>query len=185
MKPILRILLSPVLVVICMLFIPNVNKALVYLPLIFALSVSLVNYSQLKINKIFGVFLSVAQSYAVFIGLALTAYIFDDIIGDLTGSESQIYEFSGIVLVTVGGYLAAMLLFYFSTFIYSLERRRLGYISISVVYILVILVMQIFSKYEFLQFGVEKFASFLISWVIFMSLAYSFALNKNHLDLKK
>jgi len=180
----LKSLLSPVIVVIAVLIIPVIGEAFIYLPLIFSLSISLVNFSKLKTKlKFIGVLLSVIQTYAVFLGLAITTYLSDDFIDHLSLATEENFALRGIILVTLGGYLAALLLYYFSTFLYHLERKRFGYFILSLCYILVVLVMQIFSKAEFLQFGVEKFAAYLISWMIFMSLGFSITLNLD--DLKQ
>ncbi|PKP14517.1 MAG: hypothetical protein CVU07_14475, partial [Bacteroidetes bacterium HGW-Bacteroidetes-23] len=61
-----------------MLLVPSVEKALFFLPLIFALSVSLVNTDKLKLNKAMGIVLSVGQSYLVFLGLGIVIYFFDE-----------------------------------------------------------------------------------------------------------
>lgn len=175
----LRTFLSPLLVVITVLLIPSIEKALFFLPLIFALSVSLVNFKKLKIaSKPLGVFLSVVQSYAVFIGLGIVTYFFDELLQDITIINQGDSAFKGIVLVTLGGYLAALLLFYFFSFLFRVDNTRFSYITITVCYAVIVLVMQVFSKNEFLQFGVEKFASFLVSWIIFMSLAFSLSMNR-------
>src|SRR5690625_3965810 len=119
----------------------------------FASSFSLVNYKKVKTNsKFLGIFFSIIQTYAVFLGLAIVTYISDDFVQSFTLADEEYFALSGIILVTLGGYLAALLLFYFSTFLYAMERRRVGYFILSLCYILVVLVMQIFSKVEFLQF---------------------------------
>ena len=171
-------LLSPIIVVLTVLLIPVIGEALWYLPLVFSLSVSLVNLKKLKTkSKFLGVFLAVIQTYAVFLGLAIVTYISDDFVQNFTLAEEEYFALSGIILVTLGGYLAALLLYYFSTFLYYMERKRFGYFILSLCYIIVVLIMQVFSKAEFLQFGVEKFASYLISWMIFMSLGFGITLN--------
>lgn len=173
-----RSLLSPILVILAVLIIPSISEALFYLPLIFALSVSLVNHAKFRIKlKPLGIFLFVLQTYLVFLGLAITTYLSDDLIDHLSVSTEENFALRGIILVTLGGYLAAMLLFFFSTFLFAYERKRKGYFILSICYALIVLVMQIFSKAEFLQFGVEKFTSYLISWMIFMSLGFSLTLN--------
>lgn len=178
----LRSLLSPILVVLIVLIIPSIGEALLFLPLIFALAISLVNLPKLKTKyKAWGVLLFVIQTYAVFLGLAIVTYFSEDVIENLSPSSEEVFELRGIVLVTLGGYLAAMLLYYFSTFLFVLERKRFGYYILSGCYAIVILVMQVFSKAEYLQFGVEKFAAYLVSWVIFMSLGFSITLNKDEL----
>jgi hypothetical protein len=171
-----RIFLSPILIIIIMLLTASVEKTLLYLPLVFALSISLVNPSKIKIMKSLGIFLSVIQSYAVFLGLAIVTYFFDEWLENVTIGDAG---FKGIILVTFGGYLSALLLFYFSTFIFNVSNKRFSYMVITVCYAFVVITMQVFSKNEFLQFGVEKFTSYLISWCIFMSLAYSLALNRD------
>jgi len=176
----LRIFLSPLLVVLVILLIPSVEKALFYLPLIFSLSLSIVNFRKIKIRRILGVFLSVVQSYAVFLGLAIVTLFADEFLQDINISNND-EGFKGIVLVTVGGYLAALLLFYFYSFVFRIANKRFSYIVLSICYAVIVLVMQVFSKNEFLQFGVEKFSSFLISWIIFMSLAFSLAYNRDAL----
>lgn len=171
-----RIVLGSILVIITMLLVPSVEKALFYLPLVFALSVSLVNVDKIKINRILGVIFTLAQSYVVFLGLALTMYFFDEWLLEI--SSGEITEFEGIIMVTTGGYLAALLLFYFNSFVFKVSSMKFSFIVISACYVLVVLAMLVFSKNEYLQFGVEKFPSFLISWCIFMSLAYSISLNR-------
>jgi len=160
-----------------MVVVPSIEKALVYLPLIFALSVSLFNSDKIKFNRILGVIFTLAQSYLVFLGLALVMYFFDEWLLDI--SSEEITEYEGIIMVTTGGYLAALLLFYFNSFVFKVANMRFSFIVISACYVLVILAMLVFSKNEYLQFGVEKFPSFLISWCIFMSLAYSISLNRD------
>lgn len=171
-----RILLSPVLIIITMLIAPSVEKSLLYLPLVFALSVSLVNSIKIKLLRPLGIFLSIIQSYAVFLGLAIVTYFFDEWLENVAIGDAG---FKGIALVTFGGYLSALLLFYFYTFIFNISNKRFSYMVITCCYALVVIVMQVFSKNEFLQFGVEKFTSYLISWCIFMSLGYSLALNRD------
>lgn len=172
-----RILLSPILIIIAMVLVPSVEKVMLYLPLLFALSVSLVNSDKIKRLKSLGIFLSIVQSYAVFLGLAIVTYFFDEWLENLTIGENT--GFIGIALVTFGGYLSALLLFYFYTFVFNVSNKRFSYLMITICYAFVVIVMQVFSKNEFLQFGVEKFASYLISWCIFMSLAYSLAFNRD------
>lgn len=176
----LRIFLSPLVVVLILLLISEVEKALFYLPLIFALSLSLVNFKKIKVRRVFGVLLSIVQSYAVFVGLAIVTLFADELLQNINLAEND-SGFKGIVLVTLGGYLAALLLFYFYSFVFRVTNKRFSYILLSVCYGIIVLVMQIFSKNEFLQFGVEKFESFVISWVIFMSLAFSLAYNRDAL----
>lgn len=176
MNQIFRIILGSLLVIITMIVVPSVEKALVYLPLIFALSVSLFNSDKIKVNRILGVFLTLAQSYLVFLGLALTMYFFDEWLLEI--SSGEITEYEGITMVTTGGYLAALLLFYFNSFVFKVTNMKFSFIVISTCYVLVVGAMLVFSKNEYLQFGVEKFPSFLISWCIFMSLAYSISLNR-------
>lgn len=171
-----RIILGSLLVIVTMLVVPSVEKALFYLPLVFALSVSLVNVDKIKINRILGVFLTLAQSYLVFIGLALVMYFFDDWFSSISSAETTEYE--GIIMVTTGGYLAALLLFYFNSFVFKVAHFKFSFLVITACYVLVVVVMLVFSKNEYLQLGVEKFPSFLISWCIFMSLAYSVSLNR-------
>lgn len=175
----LRTFLSPLLVVISVLLIPSIEKALFFLPLIFALSVSLVNFKKLKVNnKPLGVFFSIIQSYAVFLGLAIVIFFFDEFLQEISVMNSDDSGFKGIVLVTLGGYLASLLLFYFFSFLFRIDNKRFSYIMITFCYVVIVLIMQVFSKNEFLQFGVEKFASFLISWIIFMSLGFSLSMNR-------
>ncbi|HLS29838.1 MAG TPA: hypothetical protein VK021_03165 [Flavobacteriaceae bacterium] len=177
-----RSLLSPLLVVITVLIIPSIGEALVFLPLIFSLAVSLVNLSKLKSkNKVWGVLLFLIQTYVVFLGLAITTYLSEDLIENLSPSSEEEFALRGIILVTLGGYLAALLLYFFSTFLFVLERKRFGYYILTICYAIVVLVMQVFSKAEYLQFGVEKFAAYLVSWVIFMSLGFSIILNKDEI----
>lgn len=169
---------SPVLVILTVLIIPSISEALIYLPLIFALSVSLMNRAKLKTNfKPLGILLFILQTYLVFLGLTITTYLSDDFIEHLSVATEENFALRGIILVTLGGYLAALLLYFFSTFLFSYERKRKGYLILTICYALIVLVMQIFSKAEFLQFGVEKFTSYLISWIIFMSLGFSLTLN--------
>jgi|SRR5690554_1674908 len=176
----LRIFLSPLLVVLVVLLIPSVEKALFYLPLIFSLSLSIVNFRKIKIRRILGFFLSIVQSYAVFLGLAIVTLFADEFLQDINISEND-SGLKEIILITVGGYLAALLLFYFYSFVFRIVNKRFSYIVLSICYAVIVLVMQVFSKNEFLQFGVEKFSSFLISWIIFMSLAFSLAYNRDAL----
>jgi hypothetical protein len=159
-----------------MVVVPSIEKALVFLPLIFALSVSLFNSDKIKVNRILGVFLTLAQSYTVFLGLALVMYFFDEWLLDI--SSEEITEYEGIIMITTGGYLAALLLFYFNSFFLKVTQMKFSFIVISVCYALVVLAMLVFSKNEYLQFGLEKFPSFLISWCIFMNLAYNISLNR-------
>lgn len=171
-----RIILGSLLVIITMLAVPSVEKSLLYLPLVFALSVSLPNSDKLKTNRILGIILAVAQSYLVFIGLAIIMFYFDEWLQAISVKGESVLE--GIILVTSGGYLAALLLFYFYSFILRVSNLKFSFITISSCYALVIVVMMVFSKNEHLQFGVETFPSFLISWCIFMSLAYSISMNR-------
>lgn len=178
----LRTILSPILVILTVVLIPSVNKALFFLPLIFALAVALTNLSALKTKTAFtGILLAIAQTYGVFLGLAIVLFYLDEFSEGMELLNHDANALRGILLVTIGGYLAALLLFFFSTFIYKIRSRQFGYVVISFCYALIVLVMQLFSKNEFLQFGVEKFASFLISWVIFMSLGFSTAINRDSL----
>jgi|SRR5690625_784192 len=179
----LRSLLSPLLVVITVIIIPTIGEAFFYLPLIFALAVSLINKSKLKTKHQFaGILLFVAQTYIVFLGLAIVTYFSDDFIDHLSLANEENFQLRGIILVTLGGYFAALLLHFFSTFLFVMQRKRFGYFILTACYFLVVLVMQIFSKAEYLQFGVEKFASYLISWMIFMSLGFSVNLNLGELQ---
>jgi len=178
----LRTFLSPLLVVIAVLLIPSIDRALFFLPLILSLSVGIVNFSKLKIgNKYLGVFLTVVQSYAVFLALAVSLFVFDALLEDVALVSNNESGLIGIILVTMGGFLAAMLLFYFFFFLFNVDNKRFGFLTITICYALIVILMQVFSNNEFLQFGVGKFASFLISWIIFMSLAYSMALNRTEL----
>jgi len=173
----LKILLSPLLVILTMILLPSAGMALIFLPLIFSLSVSLVNHNHLKVkSKPLGVLIATGQSYVVFLGMAIVLYILDEFMPEMYMSANR-FDFKGIALVTIGGYLAGLLLFYFYSFLFRVENLRISFLYITVCYIFVVAVMHIFSKNEFLQFGVEKFTSFLISWLIFMSLAYSLSMN--------
>ncbi len=172
----LRIILGSILVIITMLIVPSVEKALFFLPLIFSLSVSLINTDKLKIYRLLGIILSVVQSYFVFLGLGIVMYFFDDWIQEITNSGTT--ELEGIALVTFGGYLAALLLFYFYTFIFKVSNLKFSFWAISICHALVVIVMFVFSKNEYLQLGVEKFPSYLISWCIFMSFAYNLSINR-------
>jgi hypothetical protein len=172
-----KILLSPILIIIAMILVPSAEKVMLYLPLLFALSINLVNSDKIKRLKSLGIFLSIVQSYAVFLGLAIMTYFFDEWFEDHNLGLNT--GFIAIALVTFGGYLSALLLFYFYTFVFNVSNKRFSYMMITICYSFVVIVMQVFSKNEFLQFGVEKFASYLISWCIFMSLAYSLAFNRD------
>lgn len=173
----LKILLSPLLVILTVILLPSAGMALIFLPLIFSLSVSLVNHNHLKVkSKPLGVLIATGQSYVVFLGMAIVLYILDEFMPEMYMSANR-FDFKGIALVTIGGYLAGLLLFYFYSFLFRVENLRISFLYITVCYIFVVAVMHIFSKNEFLQFGVEKFTSFLISWLIFMSLAYSLSMN--------
>lgn len=175
----LRILLGSLFVIFIMILVPSVEKALFFLPLIFALSVSLVNADKLKTNRPLGVILSIGQSYLVFLGLGIVIYFFDEWIQDIANRGSSASE--GIVMITSGGYLAALLLFYFYTFLFKVSNLKFSFWAISICNAIVIIIMLIFSKNESLQFGVEKFPSYLISWCIFMSLAFSLSINREAL----
>lgn len=180
----IRIILSPFLAVIAVLLIPSIDEVLLFLPLIFALSVSVVNFKKLKTNNPYlGIFLNVVQSYMVFLGLAVVLFFSDEFLQDIDIGIDGSSGWVAIILVTMGGYLAAILLFYFFIFIFNIDNKRFSFFAITICYSLIIVVMQVFSKNEFLQFGVEKFASFLISWIIFMSLAFSLSLNRLELML--
>ncbi|MDD3458716.1 MAG: hypothetical protein PHO74_04515 [Weeksellaceae bacterium] len=169
--------LSPFLVILAVILLPSTGKALWFLPLIFAFAVSIVNREKIIVkSKPFGIIISILQSYGVFIGMSIVVYLLDSFMPEVYVAENQ-FDIKGIALVTFGGYLAALLLFYFYTFSFRVKNKRIAYFVISVCYVLIVIVMQIFSKNEFLQFGVEKFTSFLISWLIFMSLAYSLSMN--------
>jgi len=172
----LRVILGSVLIIITMLLVPSVEKALFFLPLIFALSVSLVNTDKLKLNKALGIVLSVGQSYLVFLGLGIVIYFFDEWIQNITNGDSS--ELEGIVLITLGGYFAALLLFYFYSFIFKVIDFKFSFWTITMCNTLVVIVMLVFSKNDYLQFGLEKFPSYLISWCIFMSLAFSISMNR-------
>lgn len=173
----LKILLSPLPVILAVILLPSAGMALIFLPLIFALSVSLINHNHLKVrSKPLGVLIAIGQSYGVFLGMAVVLYILDEFIPEMYMSTNR-FDYKGIALVTIGGYLAGLLLFYFYSFLFRVENLRISFLYITVCYIFVVAVMHIFSKNEFLQFGVEKFTSFLISWLIFMSLAYSLSMN--------
>ncbi len=171
-----RILLSPLFIIIFMMIIPSAEKALFFLPLLFALSVSLVNTDKIKINRLSGIMLSILQSYLVFLGLGIVIYFFDEWVYDTM--KKHYTESEGVILITVGGYLAAMLLFYFYSFLFKIINLKFSFRIISLCYAFVIIVMLIFSKNEYLQFGVDKFPSYLISWCILMSSAYSLSLNR-------
>lgn len=177
-----RVIVGSILVIFTMLLVPSVEKALFFLPLIFALSVSLVNTDKFKLNKALGIILSVGQSYLVFLGLGIVLYFFDEWIQNISNGTSS--ELEGVVLITLGGYSAALLLFYFYSYIFKEINFKFSFRVISVCNILVVIVMLVFSKNEYLQFGVEKFPAYLISWCIFMSLAYSLSLNKELFDEK-
>ncbi|GGD29134.1 hypothetical protein [Flavobacterium orientale] len=172
-----RIVLGSLLVIVTMLAVPSVEKALFYLPLVFALSVSLPNLDKLKTSRPLGILLTLGQSYLVFLGLAIVIYFFDEWL--IAISSEEITEYEGIIMITIGGYLAALLLFYFHSFLFKVNNLKFSFLAITTCYVLVVIVMLVFSKNDYLQFGVEKFPSFLISWCIFMSLAYSISLNKD------
>ncbi|RXR29142.1 hypothetical protein EQG68_13525 [Flavobacterium piscinae] len=178
----IRVLAGSVLVIVTILLVPSVEKALFFLPLIFALSVSLVNTDKFKLNKVLGIIISVVQSYLVFLGLGIVLYFFDEWIQNITNGGSS--EVEGVALITLGGYLAALLLFYFYSYLFKEINSKFSFRVISVCNIAVIIVMLVFSKNEYLQFGVEKFPAYLISWCIFMSLAYSLSLNKELFNKK-
>src|SRR5690554_4769477 len=113
----LRVFLSPLLVILIVLIVPSIEKALFFLPLIFALSISLVNFSKFKINnKYLGIFLTIFQSYVVFLGLVIATFFFDELLQNISIMDHDDAGFKGIILVTLGGYLAALLLFYFFSF---------------------------------------------------------------------
>lgn len=173
----LRSLLSPVIAILTLLLLPSVEQGILYLPLIFSLSVGLVNLPQFKVNPVLGVVLFVFQTYAVFIGLAVVTYFSDDFLQDYTLANEDEFALQGIILVTLGGFLAACLLYYFSKYLFKYAFLKRGYYVIAGYYAFVVIIMQVFTKHEYLQFGVEKFSSFLVSWVIFMSLAFSVNLN--------
>lgn len=176
-KKIYKTFLSPLLVILTVVLLPSTGMALWFLPLVFACSVSIFNFEKIKAKpKWMGVLIPGIQSYAVFIGLSIVIYLLDEFIPEIYVTSYD-FGFKGIALVTFGGYLAALLLFYFFTFSFRAGNKRIGYFIISICYVLVMIVMQVFSKNEFLQFGVEKFTSFLISWLIFMSFAYSLSMN--------
>lgn len=177
-----RVIIGSILVIFTMLLVPSVEKALFFLPLIFALSVSLVNTDKFKLNKALGIILSIGQSYLVFLGLGIVLYFFDEWIQNITNETNS--ELEGVVLITLGGYLAALLLFYFYSYLFKEINFKFSFRVISVCNIVVVIVMLLFSKNEYLQFGVEKFPAYLISWCIFMSLAYSMSLNKELFDKK-
>lgn len=178
----IRIILSPLLTVIVVLLIPSIGKVLLFLPLIFALSVNVVNFKKLKVNNPYlGIALTVVQSYAVFLGLAVVLFFLDEFLQDTNIGIDGSAPWIAIILVTIGGYFAALLLFYFFLFLFNIDNKRFSFFAITICYTLIVIVMQVFSKNEFLQFGVEKFTSFLISWVIFMSLAFSVSLNRAEL----
>jgi hypothetical protein len=178
----IRVIVGSILVIITMLLVPSVEKALFFLPLIFALSVSLVNTDKFKLNKLLSVFLSIGQSYFVFLGLGIVLYFFDEWIQNITNGGSS--EVEGVALITLGGYLAALLLFYFYSFLFRGINFKFSFRVISICNLLVVIVMLVFSKNEYLLSGVEKFPAYLISWCIFMSLAYGLSLNKELLDKK-
>lgn len=178
----IRVLVGSILVIITMLLVPSVEKALFFLPLIFALSVSLVNTDKFKLNKVLGVILSIGQSYLVFFGLGIVLYFFDEWIQTITNGDSS--DLEGVALITIGGYLAALLLFYFYSYLFKAIDFKFSFWVISLCNILVVIVMFIFSKKEHLQFGIEKFPAYLISWCIFMSLAYGLSLNQELIDKK-
>lgn len=171
-----RIILGSLSVILIMFLVPSVEKALFFLPLIFALSVSLVNSDKLKLNKTLGIVLSVGQSYLVFLGLGIVIYFFDEWIQNISNENSS--ELEGVAMITLGGYLASLLLFYFYSFLFKVIDFKFSFWAISICHIIVVIVMFVFSKNEYLQLGVEKFPAYLISWCIFMSLAFSISLNR-------
>ncbi len=171
-----RIVAGSILIILTMLFVPSVEKALFYLPLLFAVSVSVINYDQLHVNRYLGIFLSILQSYLVFLGLAVVMYFFDDWFTAINQAESS--EFEGIALISIGGYLAALLLGYFYTFLFKIKTLKFSFWIVTSCYAVVIAMMLLFSKNEYLQFGVEKFPTYLISWCIFMSMAFSICIHK-------
>lgn len=171
-----RIFLSPIFVIIVIALLPSIEKGLFFLPLLFSLSVSLFNLNKIKINQTIGVIFSILQNYLVFMGLAIIIHYFDEWLIDI--SSGEVTEFEGVIIITSGGYLAALLLFYFKTYLFNVNSLKFSYQTITFCYAFIVLVMSIFSKNEYLQLGVEKFPSFLISWCIFMSLAYSISLNQ-------
>jgi hypothetical protein len=178
----LRVIVGSIMVIITMLLVPSVEKALLFLPFIFAMSVSLVNTDKFKLNKALGVVLSVGQSYLVFLGLGFVLYFFDEWIQNITNEDSS--ELEGVALITIGGYLAALLLFYFYSYLFKGINFKFSFWVISICNVLVVIVMFVFSKNEYLQFGVEKFPTYLISWCIFMSFAYGLSLNKELFNKK-
>jgi hypothetical protein len=95
----IRVIVGSILVIITMLLVPSVEKALFFLPLIFALSVSLVNTDKFKLNKLLSVFLSIGQSYFVFLGLGIVLYFFDEWIQNITNGGSS--EVEGVALITL------------------------------------------------------------------------------------
>src|SRR5690606_22872044 len=102
----LKILLSPLPVILAVILLPSAGMALVFLPLIFALSVSLINHNHLKVkSKPLGVLIAVGQSYGVFLGMAVVLYILDEFMPEVYLPVNH-FHFKGIALVTISGYLA-------------------------------------------------------------------------------
>lgn len=171
-----RIILGSILVIITMFLVPSVEKALFYLPLLFALSVSFVNFDKIKINHFLGLIISIIQSYLVFLGLGIIMYFFDEWF--VATTQTDFSEIGGIALITLGGYFASLLLFYFYTFLFNIQNLKFSFWVINICYALVVVMMLIFSKNEYLQFGLDKFPTYLISWCIFMSLAFNLSINR-------
>lgn len=176
-KTLIRILSSPVFVATAVFILHLVKGPMWFLPLFIGVAVSLFNLGKVKFSPQWtGVLIAILQSYGVFLGLSIVIFLLDEYIPEIYITDNQ-FDLKGIILVTFGGYLAALLLFYFYSFLFKIENKKFGVLVITICYAFVILMMQIFSKNEFLQFGVEKFTSFIISWLIFMSLAFGIALN--------
>ncbi len=174
---ILKVLLTPLLIILSVIFLPLAGKPMWFMPLIFFFFFSFMNLDYIKIkSKPTGILIAIAQSYSVFIGLSIVIYAMDLYIPEIYLGNND-FDFKGVALVTFGGYLAGLMLFYFYSFLFKIQSLKFGFVVISICFSVVVLVMQLFTKNEFLQFGVEKFTSFLISWLIFMSLAYSFSMN--------
>ncbi|MDP2159194.1 MAG: hypothetical protein Q8K02_01830, partial [Flavobacterium sp.] len=66
----------------------------------------------------------------------------------------------------------------FYTFLFNIQNLKFSFWVINICYALVVVMMLIFSKNEYLQFGLDKFPTYLISWCIFMSLAFNLSINR-------
>jgi hypothetical protein len=176
-----RALLTSLVCGIVIFLIPNFEQVMEITPLLFGLSVSVVNYKKLKINPIAGIVFFVVLSYLIYY---LSIYIFVLSI-KMTSELTEVYTLiedrfqipinkltTELPLLIIGILSAISLYLLFSLFLKE-QKKILGAILILITSTFIPITIWLTSddKYEVL-------VVYHISWLIFISLGFGFAINQ-------